>query len=100
MTPPTRSYGKSDTCPLSAAHQEHSALRDSQTAIPTMRPLGGSVGIRILSVTFCDGSHPQGWGVVSDTGGEAEVKLTCSQLRRRFLHLRVVHAELGKWLPL
>jgi len=42
-----------------------------------MRPLGGSVGIRILSVTFCDGSHPQGWGVVSDTGGEAEVKLTC-----------------------
>ena len=34
--------------------------------------------IRILSVTFGDGSHPQGWGVVSDTGGEAEIKATCS----------------------
>jgi hypothetical protein len=38
----------------------------------------GLVPIRILSVTFGDGSLPQGWGVVSDTGGEAEVKATCS----------------------
>jgi hypothetical protein len=38
----------------------------------------GLVPIRILSVTFGDGSRPQGWGVVSDTGGKAEVKLTCS----------------------
>jgi hypothetical protein len=29
--------------------------------------------IRILGVTFGDGSHPQNWAVVSDTGGKAEV---------------------------
>ena len=34
--------------------------------------------IRILSVTFGDGSPLQGWGVVSDTGGKAEVNAACS----------------------
>lgn len=29
--------------------------------------------IRIFNVTFGDGSHPQHWAVVSDTGGKAEV---------------------------
>jgi hypothetical protein len=29
--------------------------------------------IRILDVTFGDGSHPRNWAVVSDTGGKAEV---------------------------
>jgi hypothetical protein len=29
--------------------------------------------IRIFDVTFGDGSHPQNWAVVSDTGGKAEV---------------------------
>jgi len=29
--------------------------------------------IRILNVTFGDGSHPRNWAVVSDTGGKAEV---------------------------
>jgi hypothetical protein len=29
--------------------------------------------IRIMDVTFGDGSHPQNWAVVSDTGGKAEV---------------------------
>lgn len=34
--------------------------------------------IRIVSVTFGDNSAPQGWGVVSDVGGEAEVNASCS----------------------
>lgn len=34
--------------------------------------------IRIVSVTFGDGSSPQNWGVVSDEGGEAEVSASCS----------------------
>ena len=29
--------------------------------------------IRIIGVTFGDGSHPRNWAVVSDTGGKAEV---------------------------
>ena len=29
--------------------------------------------LRIFDVTFGDGSHPQNWAVVSDTGGKAEV---------------------------
>ncbi len=29
--------------------------------------------IRIIDVTFGDGSHPRNWAVVSDTGGKAEV---------------------------
>ena len=29
--------------------------------------------IRIFDVTFGDGSRPQNWAVVSDTGGKAEV---------------------------
>jgi hypothetical protein len=29
--------------------------------------------IRILDATFGDGSHPQNWAVVSDTGGKAEI---------------------------
>ena len=29
--------------------------------------------IRIFDATFGDGSHPQNWAVVSDTGGKAEV---------------------------
>jgi hypothetical protein len=29
--------------------------------------------IRIINATFGDGSHPQNWAVVSDTGGKAEV---------------------------
>jgi hypothetical protein len=29
--------------------------------------------IRIMNVTFGDGSHPRDWAVVSDTGGKAEV---------------------------
>jgi hypothetical protein len=33
----------------------------------------GQQPIRILDVTFGDGSHPQNWAVVSDTGGKAEV---------------------------
>jgi hypothetical protein len=33
--------------------------------------------VRIVSVTFGDGSSPQAWGVVSDVGGEAEVKASC-----------------------
>jgi hypothetical protein len=33
----------------------------------------GQQPIRILNVTFGDGSHPQNWAVVSDTGGKAEV---------------------------
>ena len=33
----------------------------------------GQQPIRILNVTFGDGSHPQHWAVVSDTGGKAEV---------------------------
>jgi len=34
--------------------------------------------LQILGVTFGDGSSPSGWGVVSDTGGIAEVNATCS----------------------
>jgi hypothetical protein len=37
-----------------------------------------TVPIRIVSVTFGDGSSPEGWGVVSDQGGIAEVNATCS----------------------
>jgi hypothetical protein len=33
----------------------------------------GQQPIQILGVTFGDGSHPQNWAVVSDTGGKAEV---------------------------
>ena len=33
----------------------------------------GQQPIRILDVTFGDGSHPRNWAVVSDTGGKAEV---------------------------
>ncbi|MGN6681396.1 MAG: hypothetical protein ACTHKL_26825 [Streptosporangiaceae bacterium] len=33
----------------------------------------GQQPIRILNVTFGDGSHPQNWAAVSDTGGKAEV---------------------------
>ena len=33
--------------------------------------------IRILGVTFGDGSTPKQWGVVSDLGGKAEVLQTC-----------------------
>jgi hypothetical protein len=33
----------------------------------------GQQPIRILNVTFGDGSHPRNWAVVSDTGGKAEV---------------------------
>jgi hypothetical protein len=33
----------------------------------------GQQPIWILNVTFGDGSHPQNWAVVSDTGGKAEV---------------------------
>lgn len=33
----------------------------------------GQQPIRIFDVTFGDGSHPQNWAVVSDTGGKAEV---------------------------
>jgi hypothetical protein len=33
----------------------------------------GITPIRILSATFGDGSHPQNWAVVTDTGGKAEV---------------------------
>jgi hypothetical protein len=36
------------------------------------------VPIRILSVTFGDGSQPKTWAVVSDTGGKAEVNASCS----------------------
>jgi len=36
------------------------------------------VPIRILSVTFGDGSQPDKWAVVSDTGGKAEVNASCS----------------------
>jgi hypothetical protein len=32
---------------------------------------------RLLSVTFGDGSSPQGWAVVSDYGGKDEVKNAC-----------------------
>ena len=38
----------------------------------------GLTPIRIVSVTFGDGSSPQGWGAVSDTGAIAEVTSTCS----------------------
>jgi hypothetical protein len=34
---------------------------------------GGFQPIRIMGVTFGDGSHQQNWAVVSDTGGKAEV---------------------------
>jgi hypothetical protein len=33
----------------------------------------GQQPLRIFDVTFGDGSHPQNWAVVSDTGGKAEV---------------------------
>ena len=33
----------------------------------------GQTPIRIMNVTFGDGSHPRDWAVVSDTGGKAEV---------------------------
>jgi hypothetical protein len=33
----------------------------------------GQQPIRIFNVTFGDGSHPQNWATVSDTGGKAEV---------------------------
>ncbi|HEV2451234.1 MAG TPA: hypothetical protein VGS62_04845 [Streptosporangiaceae bacterium] len=33
----------------------------------------GQTPIRILNVTFGDGSHPQHWATVTDTGGKAEV---------------------------
>jgi hypothetical protein len=33
----------------------------------------GQQPIRIFDVTFGDGSHPQNWAAVSDTGGKAEV---------------------------
>jgi hypothetical protein len=33
--------------------------------------------LRILSVTFADGSSPTGWAVVSDLGGTAEVNASC-----------------------
>ena len=33
----------------------------------------GQQPIRIFNVTFGDGSHPQHWAVVSDTGGKAEI---------------------------
>jgi hypothetical protein len=33
----------------------------------------GQQPIRIFNVTFGDGSHPQNWAVVTDTGGKAEV---------------------------
>jgi hypothetical protein len=33
----------------------------------------GLTPIRIFDVTFGDGSHPQNWATVSDTGGKAEV---------------------------
>jgi hypothetical protein len=33
----------------------------------------GQQPLRILNVTFGDGSHPVNWAVVSDTGGKAEV---------------------------
>jgi hypothetical protein len=33
----------------------------------------GQQPLRILGATFGDGSHPQHWAVVSDTGGKAEV---------------------------
>jgi len=38
----------------------------------------GFTPIRIVSVTFGDGSSPQSWGVVSDLGGIASVNATCS----------------------
>jgi hypothetical protein len=33
----------------------------------------GQQPIRIINVTFGDGSHPRNWAVVSDTGGKAEI---------------------------
>jgi hypothetical protein len=33
----------------------------------------GQTPLRIFGATFGDGSHPQNWAVVSDTGGKAEV---------------------------
>jgi len=38
----------------------------------------GTIPIQIKSVTFGDGSKPQGWYVVSDFGGKAEVDQSCS----------------------
>jgi hypothetical protein len=38
----------------------------------------GTSPVRILGVTFGDGSSPSGWGVVSDVGGKAEVTAACS----------------------
>ena len=38
----------------------------------------GTLPIEIKSVTFGDGSSPDGWGVVSDFGGKAEVNQSCS----------------------
>ena len=34
--------------------------------------------LRILSVTFADGSAPTGWATVSDLGGKAEVNASCA----------------------
>jgi hypothetical protein len=38
----------------------------------------GFTPLKILSVTFADGSSPSQWAVVSDLGGTAEVAATCS----------------------
>jgi hypothetical protein len=38
----------------------------------------GITPLKILSVTFADGSQPTGWAVVSDLGGSAEVDSFCS----------------------
>ncbi len=37
----------------------------------------GFTPLRIVSVTFADGSHPSQWAVVSDLGGSAEVTASC-----------------------
>jgi hypothetical protein len=37
----------------------------------------GFTPLRILSVTFANGSHPQHWGVVSDYGGKSLVNDSC-----------------------
>ena len=57
----------------------------------------GQQPLRIFDATFGDGSHPENWAVVSDTGGKAEVlgnsfvgPTECAGLRRPVLHLPVV----------
>lgn len=37
----------------------------------------GFTPLKILSVTFADGSHPSGWAAVSDLGGKAEINASC-----------------------